>query len=105
MDKNWLNKCKKAHANILKCLEEAYRMKDINLMLTNLQRLNDLTTHYEKDIELRLEQVSTLKIELKCAEQGLREIQDEMFLSVSGSKGRYKEAKQMLEDFYNNLNE
>lgn len=105
MDIKWLNKCKKAHANILKCLEEAYKKKDINLMLTNVIRLNEITTHYQNSISLHLNQNFTLEIENSELEEMNRKLQDEAFLSICDSKGRYQEAKKQLEEFYNNLNE
>lgn len=103
MDIKWLNKCKKAHANILKCLEEAYKKKDINLMLTNVMRLNELTAHYQSHISLHLNQNFNLETENKELEEINRKLMDEAFLSICDSKGRYQEAKKQLEDFYNNL--
>ena len=100
MDIKWLNKCKKAHSNILKCLEEAYKKKDINLMLANVMRLNEITTHYHNNISLHLNQNLNLKTENRELEEMNRKLQDDAFISISDSKSRYQEAKQMLDEFY-----
>lgn len=101
MERNWFNKCKKSRQHILTCLEEAFRAKDLNLILENVKRLNELTGHYQKDIWLTIDQNDILKSENQELLSENRRLQDDLFLQTNSSKGRYSEAKKMLDDFYN----
>ena len=100
MDKGFLKKCKKAHQNILTCIEEGYRKKDVNILIVNFKRLNDLMIHYQRMIEINLGVNDVLSEENKVLEAESASMRDERFLRISESKGRYREAKKMLEDFY-----
>lgn len=101
MDKKWLDECRKSHSNILKCLEEAYKAKDLNLMITNVKRLNELTTHYDKTIRLHMGRNGILEAENQELEGENRRLRDEAFLQICDSKGRYQDAKKQLDEFYN----
>ena len=101
MERDFLHKTIKAHRNILTCLDQAFKAKDLNLIHKNVQRLNALTSHVLKEMDINLINLETVKAE----NQGLREennsLMDEKFKSISEEKGVYKEAKKMLDEFYN----
>lgn len=101
MDKEFLNKCKRAHANILTCLDEAFKKRDLALIMKNCQRLNEVTTHYDKVIWLNIERNSILDAENKFLEEENRKLRDELFLKLSSEKGKYHQARQILDEFYN----
>ncbi len=101
MDKEFLKKCKKAHANILTCLDEAFKKRDLALIMKNCQRLNEVTTHYDKVIWLNIERNNILEAENKVLEEENRNLRDELFLKLSSEKGKYQQARQMLDEFYN----
>ena len=101
MDKEFLKKCKKAHANILTCLDEAFKKRDLVLIMKNCQRLNEVTTHYDKVIWLNIERNNILDAENKVLEEENRKLRDELFLKLSSDKGKYQQARQLLDEFYN----
>lgn len=101
MDRNFYNKSLKAHANILKCIEEAYRKGDMYLLMENFQRLNGLVIHYLKEADKMDIKVNILESDNKYLRQENTDLRDEVYLMISESKGRYKEAKKQLDEFYN----
>lgn len=101
MDREFLKKCKKAHANILTCLDEAFKRRDLALIMKNCQRLNEVATHYDKVIWLNIERNSILEAENKFLEEENRKLLDELFLKLSSNKGKYQQARQLLDKFYN----
>ena len=100
MDKEFLKNCKKAHANILTCLDEAFRKQDLALIMKNCQRLNELTSHYDKIIWIHIEQNNIIQSENNILEEENRKLRDELFLKLSSDKGKYQQARQILDEFY-----
>jgi hypothetical protein len=93
----------KNHHNILVCLDVAFSKKDINLIFKNTKRLNDLTRKLLRDTDLLLMHLEQLQDEVNHYTVENRKLMDEAFLNISEEKGRYQEAKKMLDEFYNGL--
>jgi hypothetical protein len=98
--RQFLKKMLKSHHNMLVCLDAAYREKDLNLIATNVRRVNSLTRFLLRDVDLLLIHLEQLQDEVNYYTIENRKLMDESFLNISEQKGRYKEAKKMLDEFY-----
>lgn len=101
MDRNFHRKLIKSHYHILTCLDVAFKKQDINLIFQNVKRLNDLTTYLLKSSDLMLGQIETIVDENHYLTEENSRLMDEVFKGISEQKGRYQEAKKMLDEFYN----
>lgn len=101
IDKNWMDKCSKSRAHILRCIDEAYKMKNIDLVLKNVERLHQLTSHYERTLNLQLNEVNILKEENSLLESDNRRLMNENFLLINKTLGEkaYSTAKRLMDEF------
>jgi regulator of replication initiation timing len=103
MEREFHRKLIKSHYHILTCLDVAFKKQDINLIFQNVKRLNDLTGYLLKSTDLMLGQIETITDENKNVSAENARLMDEVFKGISEQKGRYQEAKKMLDEFYAGL--
>lgn len=99
----FLKKLFKSHHNILICLDIAIQKNDPNLIVKNCQRLNEITRHLLRDVDLTLLHLEQLQDEVNYYTIENRKLMDEAFLNISEQKGRYQEARKMMDEFYGEL--
>jgi regulator of replication initiation timing len=101
MERDFQRKIIKAHYHILTCLDVAFNKQDINLIYKNVRRLNDMTTYLLRSTDLMMGQIETITDENHFLTLENNNMMDEAFKNISEQKGRYQEAKKMLDEFYN----
>jgi hypothetical protein len=100
MEREYHKKLRKNHHNILTCLDVALKSNDLNLMFKNVQRLNEMTTYLLRASDLLIGKNEVLECENRALTEENNKLIDEVFLSISEQKGRYQQAKKMLDEFY-----
>ena len=100
MDREFHKKVLKSHYNILVCLETSLKSNDAALLSQNLKRLNELTTYLIRQTDIMMMQAETVIAENISLSEENRNLTDELFLKLSSDRGRYNEAKIMLDQFY-----
>jgi hypothetical protein len=103
MEREFHRKLIKSHYHILTCLDVAFKKQDINLIFQNTKRLSDLTGYLLKASDLMLGQIDTITDENNHLSDENTKLLDEVFKGISEQKGRYQEAKKMLDEFYAGL--
>lgn len=100
MNRDFHRKLIKSQYNILTCLDAAFKAQDLTLIIQNVKRLNEMTSYLLKASDLMLGQIDTIVDENKYLSYENARLLDEQFKSISSDKGRYHEAKKMLDEFY-----
>ena len=76
------------------------KSNDAALLSQNLKRLNELTTYLIRQTDIMMMQAETVIAENISLSEENRNLTDELFLKLSSDRGRYNEAKRMLDEFY-----
>jgi hypothetical protein len=103
MDRKFYRKMVKSHHNIITLINGAYEKQDLPLLGENIKRLNTLTAFLIKQCDIRMMELEMLKAENEALTEENVKLMDESFKSISATKGRYSEAKKMLDEFYAGL--
>lgn len=103
MEREFQRKLIKSQYHILTCLDVAFKKQDVNLIFQNVKRLNDLTTYLLRSTDLMMGQIETITDENHFLTQENNSLLDEAFKNISEQKGRYQEARKMLDEFYAEL--
>lgn len=103
MEREFQRELIKSQYHILTCLDVAFKKQDVNLIFQNVKRLNELTTYLLRSTDLMMGQIETITDENHFLTQENNSLLDEAFKNISEQKGRYQEARKMLDEFYDEL--
>ena len=78
----------------------AYEKQDMALLGENIRRLNTLTAFLIRQCDIKMIEIEMIRAENDSLTHENVALMDEAFKSISGTKGRYAEAKNMLDEFY-----
>jgi hypothetical protein len=100
MDRKYYLKLLKSQDNIITMINLGYKNGDYNLIRENIVRLNSMTSHVLKMMDVMDIRIKTLESENAYLGDMNSKLIDEKFLNISEDKGVYQKAKRMLDEFY-----